>query len=249
MSQAMMQGRLRDAVRRLGVKSDGLVVLSQDRQPEMPPLDTEEGQRWMDFYIEDHGPFDLVVFDNLQALTSGSLIGAETRRAMMEWTKDLTKRCIGQLWVHHTGNDTSHAYGDSSRLWGMDTVIKLSPIGDAETGLAFALKFEKKRNCTPENRADFATAQVQLVDDQWRTSEGSRPIERKELIRAALLEEPAALSWETRLRESELAARLAGDDTDEAARWLKALKNCHAKPTYRGLCECRDGKWGWFATI
>jgi len=243
----LMQARLREACRRLGAAPQGLVVVSRDREPGMPPLDTEEGQRWLDFYIEEHGPFDLVVFDNLRALTSGNLIGPAVWQAMQEWTRDLTTRRIGQIWVHHTGHDASHSYGDQSRQWGMDSVIKLSPIAHPQTDIAFALKFEKKRNCTPDNRADFATAQVQLLGDQWQTSEGCRPVDRVELIRAALLEPPQAVSWDTRLRETELACRLAGEDSDEAARWLKALKNCHAKPTYRGLCECREGKWGWFA--
>jgi len=247
-----MRRRLKDVIRRLGTVPEGLVVLSKDQRPAMPPLDTEEGQRWVDFYIEEHGPFDLIVFDNLQALTAGGLIGSESWKATLTWVQNLCCRRIGQLWVHHTGHDQGHAYGDASRLWGMDTVIKLDPIEHESADVAFSLKFEKARSRTPDNREDFATVQIQLAADRWQTSGGVKPSTgRVELIRSVLLGK-GATSFETGLREPELAALLAGDDLDEIARERKALQNNHSKKAYAGLCELRApslgtrGEWRWF---
>jgi hypothetical protein len=134
----------------------------------------------------------------------------------------------------------------------MDTVIKLDPIEHANTDIAFALKFQKARNRTSDNRADFATAQIQLTGDRWETSEGNRPSTgRVELIRSVLLGK-GATTFETGLREPELAALLAGDDVDEIARERKALHNNHSKKSYAGLCEAQVAssggreEWRWF---
>ena len=190
-------------------------------------------------YIEDHGPFDLIVFDNLQALTAGGLVGSESWKATLPWVQDLCSRKIAQLWVHHTGHDQSHAYGDASRSWGMDTVIKLDPIEHANTDIAFALKFEKARNRMPDNRTDFETVQIQLADDHWETSGGRKPSTgRAELLRNVLLGK-GATTFETGLREPELAALLAGDDVDEVGRERKAPHNSHSKKSYAGLREAQ----------
>jgi hypothetical protein len=251
----MSRRRLEDAARRLQSEPEGLIILSKDAHPEIPPLDTEEGQRWVDFYIEECGPFDLIVFDNLQALTVGGLIGSESWKATQPWVLDLCSRKIAQLWVHHTGHDPSHSYGDASRLWGMDTVIKLDPIEHENTDIAFALKFEKARNRSPENRADFATVQIQLADDRWQTSGGSKPSTgRLELLRSVLLGR-GATSFETGLREPDFAVLLAGDETEEIARERKALQNNHSKKSYAGLCEAQSPsfgareEWRWFVKI
>jgi hypothetical protein len=192
------------------------------------------------------------VFDNLQALTAGGLIGSESWKATQPWVLDLCSRKVAQLWVHHTGHDTSHAYGDASRLWGMDTVIKLDPIEHGSTDIAFALKFEKARNRTPDNRADFDTVQIQLADDRWQTSGGAKPSTgRVELLRSVLLGK-GATTFETGLREPEFAALLAGDDMDEIARERKALQNNHSKKSYTDLCDTRAPspgareEWRWF---
>ena len=63
-----MKSRLRDAVNHAGgIKPAGLAVLSGEDFSDMPPLNTPEGQRWMDGFIVRNGPFDLIFFDNIQA--------------------------------------------------------------------------------------------------------------------------------------------------------------------------------------
>src|SRR4029077_4373408 len=73
MSKRQFKRRLVDAARRAGVKPEGLVILSVDDFRPMQPLNTKDGQEWLDGFIRKHGPFDLIVFDNIQALIVGSM--------------------------------------------------------------------------------------------------------------------------------------------------------------------------------
>ena len=45
----------------------------------------------------------------------------------------------------------------------MNTVVKLDPVAHPETDVCFKLSFQKARERTPDNRADFETVQIQLV--------------------------------------------------------------------------------------
>jgi hypothetical protein len=80
----------------------------------------------------------------------------------------LTRQQIGQLWVHHTGHDTSRGYGTKTREWQLDTVMHLDQIKRPDTDVSFTLTFPKARERTPDNRADFADLDIALVNDQWR---------------------------------------------------------------------------------
>ena len=72
MSERLMHDRLKDAVRRLlGEIPDTLFILSRQDFPEMPPLNTEEGQKSIDHFIAAVGGVDGVIFDNIQALCVG----------------------------------------------------------------------------------------------------------------------------------------------------------------------------------
>lgn len=70
MSNRQMKRRLVDAARRAGRIPDTFHVLSLDDLPDMEPLDTEAGQRYIDGVIASIGGVDLVMFDNIQALLS-----------------------------------------------------------------------------------------------------------------------------------------------------------------------------------
>jgi hypothetical protein len=76
-------------------------------------LNTEKGQKFVEWLIEQIGDLDIVVFDNMQALLVGSLKDDDTWAPMIDWIKRLTARKIGQLWLHHTGHDTGRGYGDN----------------------------------------------------------------------------------------------------------------------------------------
>jgi hypothetical protein len=226
MSRALMRARFQEAVRRLGKRPVGLVVLNREQTPELPSLDTADGQRWLNRYVEDRGPFDLIVFDNIASLLGGSMIGVESWNATKPWVRDLSARGIAQIWVHHTGIDTSHAYGDSTREFEMDTVIKLDPAGDG-----IKLSFPKARRRMPANLADFEPVQIRLTDGQWRchgAGEGRVAAIEKALLAAGIIGDDKAIS------HAELAALLADQETN-AATWRQRVKDASRCQPYQHL--------------
>ena len=91
------------------------------------------------------GSFDLIVFDNINSLCSGDTIGPEGWKRVDERSLDLKATGVGQLWLHHTGHNTSHEYGTVIRRNDMDTVVKLRPLQSTPERRSFALDFEKAR--------------------------------------------------------------------------------------------------------
>jgi hypothetical protein len=147
------------------MKPKGLCVLSREDFPEMPPLNSKEGQDWFDHKLAELGPFDLVIFDNIQALLAGDMKDEDQWAKILDWVRDLTRRSIGQLWFHHTGHDETRSYGSKAREWQFDTVALMERV-DTEN-LAFTLRFTKARGRTPENRPDFRSVTIRLEGNQW----------------------------------------------------------------------------------
>ena len=174
MGQRLMVQRIQDVVRRHGSKPDGLSILCRANAGEMPPLNTPDGQCFIGAVINQIGCVDFIVFDNLQALVTGSLREEDAFAAVLIWAKTLTGRSIGQIWVHHTGLDETRGYGDKSKEWQFDTVLLLKRAGE-DGAVAFDLEFTKARERTPDNRAEFAPVRVALADDAW-TVEGTQPL-------------------------------------------------------------------------
>ena len=171
MPRRLMKQRLMDASRRAdGAKPSGLFVLSRE-DLDLPPLNSEEGYKFLIEFIEQHGPFDLIIFDNIQALLVGDMTTEEQWAKVLPLVRELSKRSIGQVWFHHTGHDENRSYGSKAREWQMDTVILMKrERTDGEADISFSLNFSKARERTPENRADFALAVVSLNDDHWTSS-------------------------------------------------------------------------------
>jgi RecA-family ATPase len=173
MSRRLVKVRIDDAVRRIGQIPKNLSVLCRDDIEEMPPLDTEKGQEFIDSVIEQAGA-ELVIFDNIQALIGGDMKEEDGWRNTLPWAKSLTKRSIGQVWVHHTGHDETHSYGTKTREWQLDAVMLLERLeGVAESDIAFRLNFTKARERAPHNRADFEPVTVRLESDQWQVEHTS----------------------------------------------------------------------------
>jgi RecA-family ATPase len=95
--------------------SKGLTVLSSEDFEDMLPLNTEGGQKWLDGFIDRTGPFDFIIFDNITSLCSGIMKEEDSWQSVKPYTLELTKRHVGQLWVHHTGHDTTRGYGTKTR--------------------------------------------------------------------------------------------------------------------------------------
>jgi hypothetical protein len=174
MSRRLLKTRLADAARRAGAVPEDLFVISRDDFPDLPPLNTEAGQRYIDKLIETFGGVDFVFFDNVQSLLPGDMKDEEPWRQTLPWIRDLTRRSIGQLWIHHTGHDKTRSYGTKTREWQLDTVILLEAVERPTADIAFVLKFTKARERAPHNRADFDDATITLAADRWEARGGVR---------------------------------------------------------------------------
>jgi hypothetical protein len=80
MPEGLMQDRINDLARRLDLSPEdddlmdqNLIIVSRENNPDMPPLNTIEGQRFTEAIITKLGPFDGAIFDNIQALAVGNM--------------------------------------------------------------------------------------------------------------------------------------------------------------------------------
>ncbi len=73
MSKRLVRARIADATRRAGTTPATLHILCRDAIEDMPPLNTPEGQRFIDRVIKGLGGADFVFFDNVQALLVGDM--------------------------------------------------------------------------------------------------------------------------------------------------------------------------------
>ena len=183
--------------------------MRQEDYAEMQPLNTQKGQSWFDAFIEMHGPFDLIIFDNVQALLAGNMKEEEQWAAILPWVRSLTRRSIGQIWFHHTGHDESKSYGSKAREWQMDVVAIMERVEIPGADLAFTLKFTKARDRSPENRQDFEPVTMSLQDGQWthtQTPTPKTPLGLNQKVMFGLLQEamPNGLTqeeWHEKARE------------------------------------------------
>ncbi|SFJ53244.1 AAA family ATPase [Bradyrhizobium sp. Gha] len=153
-------------VERPAINIDGFHALNTEDIASFHPLNTRAGQASIERLIADIEGCDFVIFDNVMALISGPMIDEEAWAQTLPWVKSLTKRGIGQLWVHHT-NDENKIFGTRTRAWQMDAVIVLTPVERESTDISFELAFTKARERRPDNRSDFDKVAIYLADDQW----------------------------------------------------------------------------------
>jgi hypothetical protein len=170
MSRRLLRQRVLDEERRLGITPENFFALSHEDIKGFKPLNTIEGQAWMDALIEKLGGIDLVIADNIMCLTVGDMKDPEPWRQTMPWVLSLTKRVVGQVWIHHTGHDESRSYGDKTREWGLDTVAHFDVVKRDDTDVSFLMTFKKARERTPATRFDFQDVKIALVDDRWDTN-------------------------------------------------------------------------------
>jgi len=173
MSARLHRDRLQEAVQRHGTSPDTLWTVNREDYPDLPPLNTEEGQKFVEWMVERIGGVDLIIFDNIQALLVGSHKEDETWAPVLPWIRTLTARKIGQIWQHHTGHATDHGSGDKTREWQFDTVaiMKAPEAPTAGRLIGFNLSFSKARERTPENRADFEPVTIWLDEhNAWQSS-------------------------------------------------------------------------------
>jgi hypothetical protein len=131
-------------------------------------LNTPPGKAFIERLADQIGGLDLIIFDNVMALIAGVMKEEEGWQDALPLVNSLTKRAIGQFWLHHTGLDKTHGYGTSTREWRMDTVLLATEAKRADTDVSFTLEFTKARERTPETRRDFEPVTIALVNDEWQ---------------------------------------------------------------------------------
>ena len=167
MSGRLLRTRILDEAARHRLDPHYFYALSHEDIPNFAPLNSPAGQAFIEALMADLVTLDLIVFDNIMSLTAGDQKDTLPWQQALPWVLSLTKRSIGQIWIHHTGHDESRGYGDKSREWQMDTVIHLDAVKREDTDISFQLAFTKARERTPATRPDFADAKIALVNNQW----------------------------------------------------------------------------------
>jgi len=178
MSRRLLQQRLIDEANRLGLTPEGFHILSHEDVENFRPLNTPEGQAFIEDIIKRIDGLDLILFDNVMSLLAGNMKDTEQWAETMPWVRSLTQRCIGQIWMHHT-NEDNQTYGDKTREWQMDTVILGEEVKRPDTDLSFQLRFQKARERTPANREAFFDTKVALVNDKWETAPAEQRVKVK----------------------------------------------------------------------
>lgn len=133
---------------------------------EMPPLNSDAGQAWLWREIDLVAP-DLLIGDSLMCLLAGSLSEEEPWLPMKALVRRISARRIAQIWLHHTGHDTSRGFGTKTREWEMDTVAMLSKREDND---ALTLEFTKARLRTPSTAAMFKPQAIRREAEGWRST-------------------------------------------------------------------------------
>jgi AAA domain len=170
MSNRLLKERLAEEAKRLGVVPAGFHALNHEDVENFAPLNTPEGQNMIEAVIARIGGVELVIFDNVMSLVLGEMKEEEPWRQTIPFQHSLTKRKIGQMWLHHTGHDEGRSYGTKTREWQMDTVLFGERVERPDADVSMKLTFRKARERTPLTRADFADIDVALVADEWTYS-------------------------------------------------------------------------------
>src|SRR5262249_40440347 len=100
MSRRLLKERMFAEVARLGCHPETFFALSREDVENLAPLNTPEGQAWVDALIKKIGGIDLVIFDNIMCLTVGDMKDPEPWQQTLPWVLDLTKAAVGQIWIH-----------------------------------------------------------------------------------------------------------------------------------------------------
>jgi hypothetical protein len=179
MSRRLLLERLAAEAKRLGVTPKGMHVLSHEDIEGFAPLNTPQGQAQIERQIERIGKLDLITFDNVMCLIAGDQKDEEGWRNTLPWIRSLTRRSIGQIWLHHTGHDETRSYGTKTREWQVDTVIHMEDAKRPDTDVSFLLSFRKARERTPANRPAFDDCKVALLDNHWISDQTAVSVKAK----------------------------------------------------------------------
>ena len=105
MSRRLLKRRLNDEIARVGKQPAGFYAFSHEDADNFVPLNTSDGQKFIDSLVGSIGGVDLIIFDNIMSLIAGDMKDEESWRQTLPWVRSLTRRNVGQIWIHHTGHD------------------------------------------------------------------------------------------------------------------------------------------------
>lgn len=176
MPRDLLQERIGLACKWFGIEppNDGLFIVSREDVEEMPPLDSEEGAEWLLALVQLVGA-EFVIIDNIMSLTVGDLREEATARTLVPLSRELSRRKVGQLWLHHVGHDKTRAYGPKLLSWQMDAVGLGEFVADDTADVSFKLTWQKARRRTPANRGDFEPMVIQLAEGAWNAKPAPAP--------------------------------------------------------------------------
>jgi AAA domain len=153
MSNRLLKRRAEDVVRRLTLKPAYFYLLSHQDVPEFQPLNTPSGHAFLIQLIKWFDGVDLIVFDNIMSLIAGDQKDEEGWQRAWPLINSLTRQGIGQLWISHTGHDTTRGYGTKTREWRMDTVLHLTEVRRPDTDVSFQLELKRRASTRPRRVA------------------------------------------------------------------------------------------------
>lgn len=158
---------------------------------EMQPLNTPEGAKWLWCEIEAVRP-DVIFFDSIMCLLAGTMGEEESWAPVKLLMRKISSNRIGQVWLHHTGHDSSKGFGTKTREWEMDTVVSLTTSTDEQGVL---VEFKKARLRTPQTAEQFKPRVIFRDQSGWTsTGEGTtttkarRPRSQIDDLKMALLD-------------------------------------------------------------
>jgi hypothetical protein len=165
---ADMEERLGDDA---GLLKEKFFYLNTEDAQDFQPLNTVSGQNYIEDIIASMGGVDFIIFDNIMSLLAGSMKEEESWAETLPWIKSLTRRRIGQLWIHHTGINEARGYGTDTKNWQFDTVMLMERNHGSQADISFNLKFQKARRRTPKTRQYYEPVTIELIENEWRSSE------------------------------------------------------------------------------
>jgi hypothetical protein len=101
MSNRLLKERLADEAKRLGVIPAGFHALNHQDVENFAPINTPEGQNTIEEVIKRIGGVEFIEFDNIMSLITGDMKDEESWRQTLPFQLSLTRRNIGQAWLHH----------------------------------------------------------------------------------------------------------------------------------------------------
>jgi hypothetical protein len=186
----LLRDRAQGIARRLRRPLGNLLIFGRDIEdevraiypllPEFAPLNTETGRDFILMLLKLIGPIDLIIFDNVMSLVAGNQKEEDPWSETMPLVMAIGWQNAGQLWLDHTGHDSSRQYGSSTKSWRFDLLGVMTPLTEAAVDpkvTAFGLSFDypgKARRRTPDNWRDFQSITVRLQDDEWSSESAHR---------------------------------------------------------------------------